>query len=99
LRKRLEEVSLDLVKDFAEARMGAEADTLCGAAYWGALSARITIRNGYESGQGGSRVGTRVGVRVGVIELAIPKHASPYWPEGALRSGLRFTKRACLVIG
>ena len=37
LRKRLEEASPDLlramVKDFAEALMGAEADALCGAAY------------------------------------------------------------------
>jgi transposase-like protein len=37
LRKQLEEASPDLlwamVKDFAEALMGAEADALCGAAY------------------------------------------------------------------
>lgn len=50
LRKRLEEASPDLlramVKDFAEALMGAEADALCGAAYGERSPERVNRRNG-----------------------------------------------------
>ena len=51
LHKQLEEASPDLlramVKEFAEALMGAEADTLCGAAYGERSPERVNRRNGY----------------------------------------------------
>jgi transposase-like protein len=51
LRKQLEEASPDLlramVRDFAEALMGAEADALCGAPYGERSPERVNRRNGY----------------------------------------------------
>ena len=51
LRKQLEEASPDLlremVREFAEALMGAEADALCGADYGERSPERVNIRNGY----------------------------------------------------
>ena len=51
LRKQLAEAEPDLlremVKSFAEALMGAEADALCGAAFGERTSERVNRRNGY----------------------------------------------------
>ena len=51
LRKQLAQASPDLlremVQDFAEALMGAEADALCGAAYGERSPERVNTRNGY----------------------------------------------------
>ena len=51
LRKQLEEASPDLlramVRDFAEALMGAEVDALCGAGYGERSDERTNRRNGY----------------------------------------------------
>lgn len=51
LRKHLDQADPDLlramVKTFADAHMGAEADALCGAAYGERSPERINTRNGY----------------------------------------------------
>ena len=69
LRKQLEQASADLlraiVKDFAEALMGAEADALCGAGYGERSPERVNRRNGYRERDWDTRVGS--------IELAVPK--------------------------
>src|ERR671930_657439 len=82
LRKQLEEASPDLlwamVKDFAEALMGAEADALCGAAYGERSLERVNKRNGYRERDWDTRVGS--------IELAIPKlRAGSYFPDWLLQ--------------
>jgi putative transposase len=67
LSEQLEEASPDLlramVKDFAEALMGAEA--LCGAGYRERSPEPVNRRNGYR--------GRDWDTRVGSIELALPK--------------------------
>ena len=69
LRKQLEEASPDLlremVREFAEALMGAEADVLCGAEYGERSPERVNIRNGYRERRWDTRVGT--------IDLPIPR--------------------------
>jgi putative transposase len=69
LRKQLEQASPDLlramVKDFAEALMSAQADTLCGAGYGERSPERVNRRNGYRERDWDTRVGS--------IELAVPK--------------------------
>jgi transposase-like protein len=82
LRKQLEQASPDLlramVQDFAEALMGAEADSLCGAAYGERSPARVNIRDGYRERAWDTRVGT--------IELAIPKlRRGSYFPDWLLQ--------------
>lgn len=77
LRKRLEEASPDLlramVKDFAEALMGAEVDVLCGASYGERSPERINRRGGYRERLWDTRVGS--------IELAVPKlREGSYFP-------------------
>ena len=56
LPKRLEQASPDLlramVREFAEALMGAEADALCGADYGERSPERVNISNGTGSGPG-----------------------------------------------
>ncbi len=81
LRKQLEGASPDLlramVKDFAVALMGAEADALCGAAYGERSPERVNQRNGYRERDWDTRVGT--------IELAIPKlREGSYFPDWLL---------------
>jgi hypothetical protein len=60
LRKQLEEASPDLlqemVREFAEALMGAEADALCGADYGERSPERVNIRNGYRERRWDTRV-------------------------------------------
>src|SRR5262249_20547341 len=69
LRKQLEQASPDLlramVKELAEALMGAEADAICGAAYGERSPERVNRRNGYRERDWDTRVGS--------IELAVPK--------------------------
>ena len=69
LRKQLELASPDLlramVKDFAEALMGADADALCGAGYGEWSPERVNRRNGYREREWDTRVGS--------VELAVPK--------------------------
>jgi putative transposase len=54
-----------MVKHFAEALMGAEADALCGASYGERTAERVNRRNGYRERDWDTRVGS--------IELAVPK--------------------------
>ena len=82
LRKQLQEASPDLlramVKDFAEALMGAEADALCGAGYGERSPERVNRRNGYREREWDTRVGT--------IELALPKlREGSYFPDWLLQ--------------
>src|SRR5690348_15640832 len=66
-----------LVKTFAEALMGAEADAMCGASYGERSPERVNSRNGYRSREWDTRAGT--------IELAIPKlRAGSYFPDWLL---------------
>ena len=80
LRKRLEQASLDLLREmvqgFAEALMGAEADALCGVAYGERSPERANTRNGYRERVWDTRVGT--------IELALPKlREGSYFSDGS----------------
>ena len=95
LRKQLEEASPDLlwamVKDFAEALMGAEADALCGAAYGERSLERVNKRNGYRERDWDTRVGS--------IELAIPKlRAGSYFPDWLLQPRRRAEQAFVSVI-
>ena len=77
LRKQLEEADADLLREmvrcFAEALMGAEADALCGAGYGERSTERTNRRNGYRE--------RRFDTRVGTIDLAVPKlRAGSYFP-------------------
>jgi putative transposase len=70
--ENLEQASPDLlramVKAFAEALMGAEADAACGAPYGQPGQDRVNYRNGYRD--------RRWDTRAGSIELAIPRQLS-----------------------
>ena len=95
LRKQLEQASPDLlramVRDFAEALMGAEADALCGAAYGERSPERINRRNGYRERDWDTRVGS--------IELAVPKlRAGSYFPEWLLQPRRRAEQALVSVI-
>src|SRR5947208_1794562 len=95
LRKQLEEASPDLlramVREFAEALMGAEADALCGAPYSERSPERVNIRNGYRERAWDTRVGT--------IELAIPKlRAGSYFPDWLLQPRRRAEQAFVSVI-
>jgi putative transposase len=95
LRKQLEEASPDLlramVKDFAEALMGAEVDALCGATYGERSPERLNRRNGYR--------GRDWDTRVGSIELAVPKlRAGSYFPDWLLEPRRRAEQAFVSVI-
>jgi len=84
----LEQASPDLlramVKTFAGALTGAEADVICGAPYGQPSEDRVNYRNGYRDRRRDTRAGT--------IELAIPRlrqgSCFPDWlPERRRRSG------------
>jgi putative transposase len=95
LRKLLEEVSPDLlramVKDFAEALMGAEAEALCGAGYGERTPERVNKRNGYR--------GRDWDTRVGSIELAVPKlRQGSYFPDWLLQPRRRAEQAFVSVI-
>jgi hypothetical protein len=81
-RKQLEEASPDLlramVKEMAEALMGAEADAVCGATYGERSPERVNRRNGYR--------GRDWGTRVCSIELAVPMlREGSYFPDWLLQ--------------
>jgi putative transposase len=63
LRKQLAEADTDLlremVRSFAEALMGAEADAVCGAPYGVVSEERTNRRNGYRERRWDTRVGYR----------------------------------------
>jgi len=96
LRKQVEEADTDLlrqmVKNFAEALMGADADGLCNAA-WGERSLeRTNTRNGYRPRRWDTRTGT--------IDLQIPKlRAGSYFPDWLLERHRRAEQAlvACVV--
>ena len=95
LRKQLEEASPDLlramVRDFAEALMGAEADALCGAGYGQRSPARVNRRNGYRERPWDTRVGS--------IELAVPKlRESAYFPDWLLQPRRRAEQALVSVV-
>jgi transposase-like protein len=81
MRERLEQASPDLLREmvgaFAEALMGAEAETLCNAGYRERSPERTNSRNGYRSRDWDTRVGT--------IELSVPKlRSGSYFPDWLL---------------
>lgn len=95
LRKQLEEASPDLlrelVREFAEALMGAEADALCGADYGERSPERVNIRNGYRERRWDTRVGT--------IDLPIPKlRQGSYFPDWLLERRRRAEQAFVSVI-
>ena len=78
LRKHLEEDGSDLlremIREFAEQLMSADAQGLCNAGYGEVSAERINSRNGYRHRELDTRVGT--------IEVAIPKlRRGSYFPE------------------
>jgi len=81
LDEQLAQASPDLlrgmVKSFAEALMGAEADAICGAGYGERSDERVTKRNGYRMRAWDTRAGT--------VELAIPRlRSGSYFPDWLL---------------
>jgi len=84
LRKQLEEAEPDLlremVRSFAEALMGAEADALCGAAFRARSGERVNRRNGYRE--------RPFDMRAGSVALAVPKlRSGSYFPTGCWSAG------------
>jgi transposase-like protein len=95
LRKQLEEASPDLlramVKEMAEALMGAEADALCGAPYGERSPERVNRRNGYRERDWDTRVGS--------IELQVPKlREGSYFPDWLLERRRRAEQAFVAVI-
>ena len=81
LHEQLAQASPDLlremVKTFAEALMGAEADAVCGAGYGERSDERANTRNGYRRREWDTRAGS--------IDLAIPKlRQGIYFPDWLL---------------
>ena len=81
LGKQLEQASPDLLREmvrtFAQALMGAEADAVCGAPYGERTEERTNSRNGYRDRPWDTRVGS--------IELAVPKlRTGSYFPDWLL---------------
>ena len=81
LEEQLAQASPDLlramVKTFAEALMGAEADAVCGAAFGERSDERRNTRNGYRRREWDTRAGS--------IDLAIPKlRQGSYFPDWLL---------------
>jgi putative transposase len=90
----LEQASPDLlramVKTFAEALMGAEADAACGAPYGQVSEERVNYRNGYRDRRWDTRAGT--------IELAIPRlRQGSYFPDWLLERRRR-SERALISV-
>jgi transposase-like protein len=82
LSEQLAQASPDLlremIKDFAEALMGAEAQAVCGAEYGVRSGERTNTRNGYRRRDWDTRAGS--------IELAIPKlRQGSYFPDWLLQ--------------
>ena len=95
LVKQLEQAHPDLlramVKEFAEALMGADADAVCGAAYGERSPERVNRRNGYRERDWDTRVGS--------IELAVPKlREGSYFPDWLLQPRRRAEQAFVSVI-
>jgi transposase-like protein len=97
LRKQLEEASPDLLrammKDFAEALMGAEADAVCSAGHGERSPERVNRRNGYRERDWDTRVGS--------VELAVPKlklMERSYFPDWLLERRRRAEQAFVSVI-
>ena len=95
LRKQLEEADTDLLREmvrcFAEALMGAEADALCGAGYGERSTERTNRRNGYRE--------RRFDTRVGTIDLGVPKlRAGSYFPDWLLQPRRRAERALVAVV-
>jgi transposase-like protein len=95
LRKQLELASPDLlramVKEMAEALMGADADAVCGAGYGERTPERVNRRNGYRERDWDTRVGS--------IELAVPKlREGSYFPDWLLQPRRRAEQAFVSVI-
>ena len=99
MRKLIAEGDIDilrtLVKEMAEALMGAEVDALCGASHGERHPERVNRRNGYRERAWDTRSGT--------IDLALPKLREgsyfPDWlltPRRAQRAGPDGGDRRCL---
>jgi putative transposase len=93
--ENLEQASPDLlramVKTFAEALMGAEADALCGAPYGQPSEERVNYRNGYRDRRWDTRAGT--------IELAIPRlRQGSYFPDWLLERRRRSEQALISVV-
>jgi transposase-like protein len=91
----LEQASPDLlramVKAFAEALMGAEADAACGAPYGQVSEERVNYRNGYRDRRWDTRAGT--------IELAIPRlRQGSYFPDWLLERRRRSEQALISVV-
>jgi putative transposase len=95
LRKQLAEADSDLlremVRSFAEALMGADADAVCGAPYGEVSPDRVNRRNGYRE--------RRWDTRVGSIPLGIPKlRQGSYFPAWLLGSRSRAERALVQVV-
>jgi hypothetical protein len=93
--EELEQASPDLlramVKTFAEALMGAEADAICGAPYGQPSEDRVNHRNGYRDRRWDTRAGT--------IELAIPRlRQGSYFPDWMLERRRRSEQALISVV-
>jgi transposase-like protein len=91
----LDQASPDLlramVKTFAEALMGAEADTICGAPYGQPSEDRVNYRNGYRDRRWDTRAGT--------IELANPRlRQGSYFPDWLLERRRRSEQALISVV-
>jgi transposase-like protein len=91
----LEQASPDLlramVKAFAEALMGAEADAVCGAPYGQVSEERVNRRNGYRERRWDTRAGT--------IGLAIPRlRQGTYFPDWLLERRRRSEQALISVV-
>ncbi len=95
LRKHLEEDQNDLLRemihDFAQTLMEAEAQGLCGAGYGEISVERVNSRNGFRARELDTRAGT--------IELAIPKlRRGSYFPEWLLEPRRRAEQALTQVV-
>jgi transposase-like protein len=95
LRKQLAEAEPDLLREmvrtFAEALMGAEADALCGAAFRERSEERVNRRNGYRERPFDTRAGT--------IALQVPKlRSGSYYPDWLLERRRRAERALVAVV-
>jgi len=95
LRKQLAEAEPDLLREmvrtFAEALMGAEADALCGAGFRERSEERINRRNGYRERPFDTRAGT--------LALAVPKlRSGSYFPDWLLERRRRAERALVAVV-
>ena len=93
LRKQLDDGCPDLVRQmirqFAQELMGAEADALCGAPNGERHPERVNHRNGYRE--------RRFDTRAGTIDLDIPRlRQGSYSPTGRSRHAGGLSRRCCV---